>query len=90
MTPAATPEAVWVMVQAIKAFQKATGKMVGLKPAGGISTTDDALIYLKIVHDVLGEEWLKPERFRIGASRLANNLLADLAEMQGIRFEKYF
>lgn len=90
MNPSATPEALWVMVHAIKAFQKATDKMVGLKPAGGISTTEDALIYLKIVQDVLGEEWLTPERFRIGASRLANNLLADLAEMQGKRFEKYF
>ncbi|PRZ01903.1 deoxyribose-phosphate aldolase [Marinilabilia salmonicolor] len=90
MNPAATPEAVWVMVHAIKAFQKATGKTIGLKPAGGISTTDDALVYLKIVNDVLGEEWLTSERFRIGASRLANNLLADLAEKQGKPFEKYF
>ncbi|WP_291856078.1 deoxyribose-phosphate aldolase [Marinilabilia sp.] len=90
MNPSATPEAVWTMVHAIKAFHSVTGKVIGLKPAGGISTTEEALVYFKIVNDVLGEEWLISERFRIGASRLANNLLADLAELQGKSFEKYF
>ena len=90
MNPAATPEAAWVMVHAIKAFYAATGKVIGLKPAGGISTSEDALVYFKIVHDVLGAEWLTSDRFRIGASRLANNLLADLAGLKGDSFEKYF
>jgi deoxyribose-phosphate aldolase len=90
MNPAATPDAAWVMVHAIKAYHNATGKVVGFKAAGGISTTEDALVYFKIVRDVLGEEWLTSERFRIGASRLANNLLSDLAELQGKSFEKYF
>ncbi len=90
MNPAATPEAAWTMVQAIKAFYKTTGKVVGFKPAGGIGTTEEALIYFRIVRDIMGEEWLTSERFRIGASRLANNLLADLAELKGKKFEKYF
>lgn len=90
MNPAATPEAVWVMVHAIKAYHEVTGKVIGLKPAGGISTSEDALMYFKIVKDILGEEWLTSERFRIGASRLANNLLSDIAEMQGKPFSPYF
>ncbi len=90
MSPAATPDAVWVMVHAIKAYHKATGKPIGLKPAGGISTSDDALIYFSIVERVLGDEWLTSERFRIGASRLANHLLQDLAEMKGKEYIPYF
>jgi deoxyribose-phosphate aldolase len=90
MNPAATPEAVWVMVHAIKAFQSVTGKIIGLKPAGGISNTDDAMVYFSIVKEVLGEDWLTSERFRIGASRLANHLLGDLAALKGEKFDPYF
>ncbi|MFO8002333.1 MAG: deoxyribose-phosphate aldolase [Marinilabilia sp.] len=90
MEPAATPDAVWVMTHAIKAFHAKTGRAVGLKPAGGISTSDDALVYFDIVKDVLGEEWLNSSRFRIGASRLANNLLEDMAALEGKTFEGYF
>jgi deoxyribose-phosphate aldolase len=75
LEPAATPEAAWVMCSAIKEFYNKTGRKVGFKPAGGIVETEDALIYLAIVKEVLGEEWLNNKLFRIGASRLANNLL---------------
>lgn len=90
MKPAATPEAAWVMVHAIKAYYENTGKVIGIKAAGGISTTDDALVYYSMVKDVLGEDWLTPERFRIGASRLANNLMNDLAAFKGDSFEAFF
>jgi deoxyribose-phosphate aldolase len=78
MSPAATPEAAIVMCHAIKEFWMKTGKQVGFKPAGGIVTTGDAVLYLTIVKEILGEEWMNPKLFRIGASRLANNLLSDL------------
>ncbi len=70
----ATPEAAYIMLTAIKEFYEATGKKVGFKPAGGISTPDDALLYYTLVKNILGEEWLTPELFRIGASRLAGKL----------------
>lgn len=76
--PAATPEAALVMCHAIRDFHSKTGHKVGIKPAGGIATTEDAILYLTIVKEVLGEEWLDPELFRIGASRLANHLLSDM------------
>ncbi|WP_423129621.1 deoxyribose-phosphate aldolase [Gaoshiqia sp. Z1-71] len=75
--PAATPEAAIVMCHAIKEFWMKTGKKVGFKPAGGISASQEAILYLTIVKEILGEEWLSPELFRIGASRLANNLLSE-------------
>ncbi|MGL4957325.1 MAG: deoxyribose-phosphate aldolase [Bacteroidales bacterium] len=78
MEPAATPQAAIVMCQAIKDLYKKTGTKVGFKPAGGIVTTADAVLYYAIVKYILGEEWLTPELFRIGASRLANNLLSDI------------
>lgn len=71
----ATPEAAWVMCNAIKDFYKASNKEVGFKPAGGISTKNEALLYYSIVENVLGRNWLVPDLFRIGASRLANDLL---------------
>ncbi len=76
--PGASPEAAYVMCQCIKEYYEATGTMVGFKPAGGVSTTDEALAYYTIVKHVLGEKWLNNEYFRIGASRLANNLLSDI------------
>jgi len=72
---AATPEAAFVMCLAIKQYFEETGKKIGFKPAGGIVTPEDAMLYLTIVHEILGDEWLNPDLFRIGASRLANNLL---------------
>jgi deoxyribose-phosphate aldolase len=75
--PAATPEAAVVMCRAIKDFYDSTGEKRGFKPAGGIVTKDDAITYYAIVDSVLGNGWLNPEFFRIGASRLANNLLSE-------------
>jgi deoxyribose-phosphate aldolase len=72
----ATPEAAYVICMAIKKYYEETGIKVGFKPAGGISTTRQALIYKMIVSDVLGESWLRPNLFRIGASRLANDILS--------------
>jgi deoxyribose-phosphate aldolase len=72
---AASPEAAFVMCLAIKQHFEETGKKIGFKPAGGIVTPEDAVLYLTIVQEILGNEWLIPGLFRIGASRLANNLL---------------
>ena len=80
--PAATPEAVLVMCHAIKDFWEKTGRKVGIKPAGGISTTEHALEYASVVKGVLGNEWLDQGLFRIGASRLANNLLSEIFSME--------
>ncbi len=73
----ATPEAVYVMCEAIRDFSKATGKTPGIKPAGGISDASSAISYYLIVNQILGNDWVKPQRFRIGASRLANHLLGE-------------
>jgi len=78
----ATPEAAWVMCLAIENFYRETGIKVGLKPAGGISTVADARVYFAIVLELLGEEWLNPSLFRIGASRLANNILTEISGKQ--------
>ena len=76
--PAATTDAMYVMTKAIKAFYDNTGKKIGIKPAGGIVTTEDALNYYSIVKENLGNDWLNSELFRLGASRLANNLLSEI------------
>ncbi len=76
--PAATPEAAYVMCRAIKEYYETTGNKVGFKPAGGINTVNDAIIYYTIVKEVLGEEWLDNRWFRLGTSRLANLLLSDI------------
>lgn len=76
--PAATPEAAYVMCEAIKEYYDKTGIKIGFKPAGGINTVDDALIYYTIVKEILGEEWLNNGLFRLGTSRLANLLLSDI------------
>lgn len=76
--PAATPEAAYVMCQAIKEYYKETGIKIGFKPAGGINTVNDALVYYTIVKEVLGEEWLNNSLFRLGTSRLANLILSDI------------
>lgn len=74
----ATPEAAYVMCQAIKAYYEETGTQIGFKPAGGINTVMDAVIYYTIVKEVLGEKWLTNEWFRLGTSRLANLLLSEI------------
>ncbi len=78
MNPAATPEAVYVMCQAIKAFNEKTEKKVSLKPAGGMVESKDALLYLAMVDSILGASWLNNKMLRFGASRLANNLVKDI------------
>ncbi|HRN15602.1 MAG TPA: deoxyribose-phosphate aldolase [Xylanibacter oryzae] len=78
LEPAATPEAAYVMCQAIKEYYKKTGIQVGFKPAGGLNTVMDALIYYTIVKEVLGEKWLTNNLFRLGTSRLANLLLSEV------------
>ena len=83
---AATPEAAVAMCLAIRQFAEKTGRKVGFKAAGGISTAESAALYYSIVEEILGDVWLSPERFRIGASSLANTLLC---EIEG-REIKYF
>ncbi|MCS7032984.1 MAG: deoxyribose-phosphate aldolase [Phycisphaerae bacterium] len=82
--PAATLPVTLVMLEAIRDFYYATGRKIGMKPAGGISTAKTAIQYLVVLRETLGEDWLTPELFRIGASRLANDILMQLAkEMTG-------
>ncbi|MBD5366101.1 MAG: deoxyribose-phosphate aldolase [Bacteroides sp.] len=76
--PGASLEAAYVMCQCIKEYHEATGRMVGFKCSGGVASTAEAVAYYTIVKEVLGEKWLTNEYFRIGASRLANNLLSDI------------
>ncbi len=75
----ATPEAAYIMCQAIKEYHAQTGRKVGFKPAGGINSSMDAIIYYSIVKEVLGEEWLNNKLFRLGTSRLAGVLLSELS-----------
>ena len=74
----ATPEAAYVMCQAIKEYYDQTGIQIGLKPAGGINTVRDAVTYYAIVKEVLGEKWLTNKWFRMGTSRLTNLLISEL------------
>ena len=76
LEPAATPEAAYVMCQAIKEYYDETGIQIGFKPAGGLNSVMDALIYYTIVKEVLGEKWLTNQWLRLGTSRLANLLLS--------------
>ena len=82
----ATPEATFVMCQAIKAWKEKTGIKMGYKPAGGVSTTDEAVQHYTLVKEILGPEWLNNHSFRFGASRLANNLLSSIVGKE----TKYF
>ena len=78
LEPAATPEAAYVMCQAIKEYYDETGIQIGFKPAGGLNSVMDALIYYTIVKEVLGEKWLTNQWLRLGTSRLANLLLSEV------------
>ena len=78
-TISATPEAAFVMCHAISDFYSETGIRIGFKAAGGIVTPGDAVRYYMIVNHCLGEEWLNNKLFRIGASRLANNILSEIS-----------
>lgn len=76
----ATPLAAIIMCDTIKEYFEATGRMVGFKPAGGMSTIDDALTYFYIVREVLGERWLNKDYFRVGTSRLAGKVMDELMQ----------
>ena len=78
LQPAATPEAAYVMCQAIKEYYDETGIQIGFKPAGGINSVMDAIIYYTIVKEVLGKKWLTNKWCRLGTSRLANMLLSEI------------
>ena len=82
----ASPEAAYVMCRAIKEYHEKTGRKVGFKAAGGVRSSDDALLYYAIVKDVLGDEWLNPGLFRIGASSLANNILARMLDEAEVKY----
>ncbi len=77
--PAATMEAMSTMLMVIKEHFDSTSKMIGIKPAGGISTPDQALEYYNLVGQIAGEQWLNPQLFRIGASRLADAIVEELS-----------
>ena len=90
--PASTPGVVLVMLEAIRDHYKETGRRVGMKPAGGIKTSKQALHLLVLVKETLGDAWLTPDLFRIGASTVANDLLMQLVKETTGRYqnEDYF
>ena len=78
ISPAATPPVVLTMLEAIRDFQTKTGKKIGMKPAGGIGTAKQAIQYLVMIKETLGDDWLSPNLFRFGASSLANDILMQI------------
>ena len=86
MQPAATLEAMYVMTRAIADFYKATGKKVGIKPAGGISDTETAIKYFAMITNNLGHDWCNNKLFRIGASSLANKLLGNIVNDKSVKY----
>jgi len=76
--PAATLPVTLVMLEAIRDFEKATGRAVGMKPAGGIRTAKEAVQYLVVLYETLGPRWMTPDRFRFGASTLLNDVLMQI------------
>ena len=84
--PAATPPVTLVMLEAVRDFRAATGRLVGVKAAGGIRTAKDAVKYLVLVNETVGDEWLTPDRFRFGASALLNDLLLQRSRMAAGRY----
>ena len=84
--PAATPPVTMIMLQAVRDFREQTGRMIGVKPAGGIRTSKDALKYLVIVNEVAGPDWLTPQWFRFGASTMLNDLLMQRSKLRTGRY----
>jgi deoxyribose-phosphate aldolase len=78
--PAATLPVTLVMLEAIRDFYYATGKKIGMKPAGGIATAKLAITYLVVLRETLGQDWMTPDLFRLGASRLANDILMQITK----------
>ncbi|ACQ78473.1 deoxyribose-phosphate aldolase [Beutenbergia cavernae DSM 12333] len=86
VSPAATPPVTMIMLEAVRDFRDATGRQVGVKPAGGIRTTKDAIKNIVLVNEVAGEDWLSPEWFRLGASSLLNDLLMQRQKLRTGRY----
>ena len=82
VVPAATPPVTLVMLEAVRDFEAMTGRLIGVKAAGGIRTSKDAIKYLVIVNETVGDRWLTPDLFRFGASTLLNDLLQQRQRMQ--------
>jgi deoxyribose-phosphate aldolase len=87
ISPAATLPVTLVMLEAIRDHFFATGIRVGMKPAGGIRTAKEALAYLVMLAETLGDDWMKPELFRFGASTLANDVLMQIAKLHDGRYQ---
>jgi deoxyribose-phosphate aldolase len=86
VSPAATLPVTLVMLEAVRDFRASTGRIIGVKPAGGIRTTKDALRYLVLVNETVGDDWLHPDRFRFGASSLLNDLLLQRSKLATGRY----
>ncbi|MFC4530026.1 deoxyribose-phosphate aldolase [Sphaerisporangium dianthi] len=86
VSPAATLPVTLVMLEAVRDFRARTGRVVGVKPAGGIRTTKDAIKYLVLVNETAGDDWLDPDLFRLGASSLLNDLLMQRQKMATGRY----
>jgi deoxyribose-phosphate aldolase len=87
VSPAATLPVTLVMLESIRDFRALTGQMVGMKPAGGIRTSKDAIKYLVVLNETLGREWLTPDRFRFGASSLLNDVLMQIRWLDTGRYQ---
>ena len=85
--PAATLPVTLVMLEAIRDFEKATGRLVGMKPAGGIKTAKEAIQYLVVLYETLGPRWMTPDRFRFGASTLLNDVLMQIEKERTGRYQ---
>jgi len=88
--PAATMPVTLVMLETIRGHFLATGQMIGMKPAGGISTAKDALHYLVMVKETLGDAWLSPTWFRFGASSLLNDVLLQLHRLESGQYTAHY
>jgi deoxyribose-phosphate aldolase len=87
VTPAATLPVTLVMLEAIRDFERTTGRVVGMKPAGGIRTAKEAIQYLVVLYETLGPRWMTPERFRFGASTLLNDVLMQIEKERTGRYQ---
>ena len=85
--PAATLPVTLVMLEAIRDFEKATGRAVGMKPAGGIRTAKEAIQYLVVLYETLGPRWMSPDWFRFGASSLLNDVLMQIEKERTGRYQ---
>jgi deoxyribose-phosphate aldolase len=88
VTPAATLPVTLVMLEAIRDFEKATGRAIGMKPAGGIRTAKEAIQYLVVLYETLGPRWMTPDRFRFGASSLLNDVLMQIEKERTGQYQR--